>query len=390
MGAPTPGTGPSAWRPAGERVLLIAVPVAMAAPGWAGLGARHWLLDTLVGFLVAHGLSLGGLALPVALADDWGRTILAARLLLQILTGLALRRFAGLIGLGRVAVFGAVLVELDPDFVGGTPGGLVGTSLVLLAVERCIQRSGALALAGALGTLAFLASDAVAVAGGVLSLGWGIVRIATGGAGRRVRAACRLLGGACLGLLISFPPFALHLLSSLSSLSAGSPVLDDLRPFVTRALGGFAAPAPPGAGLRVLVALVPVVALAILGVLPGPAPRRAMPLRLALAAAAVGCALDPAGGVLLRLPLALLAAVALDDAARRAPSGVAGRAAAAAAALVLALAIGFARGDDVPLAVGAVATLALLPLGARPLPAALVTTAAVLFGAIWLGNGLSL
>ena len=359
----------------------------MSAPGWAGLGARHGLLETLVGFLAAHGISLGGLALPIVLADDWGRAILAVRLVLQILTGFAIRRFAGLIGLGRVGVFAGVLVELDPGFVGGTPGGLVGASFVLLAVERCMSRPGALRLAGALGTLAFLADDAAVLAGGGLGLGWGIVRIATGRSGRRVRVASRLLGGTCLGVLISFPPLSLHLLSSMS---AGSPLLQDVLPFMTGALNGLAMPTRKAASFAVLVTMLPALALAILAMLPRPAPRPAMPLRVALAAATIGLALDPGGGVLLTLPLALLATVALDDAARRVPSGIVERATVVGGALTLALLIVVAGGGPtVPLAIAAAATVCLVPLGGRPALAALVTGTAALFGAIWLAAGLS-
>ncbi len=196
-----------------------------------------------------------------------------------------------------------------------------------------------------------------------------------------------MLGGTCLGVLISFPPFAPGLLHALSS---GSPVLGDMVPFVTGAIDGIGTPAPGDAGLGTLAILSPAVALAILGTLPVPAPRRAMPLRLALAVGTLAFVLDGPANALLRLPLALLAMVALGDDARGAPAGIAARLTASGGALVLALLLGFGRhGLAVPLAVGTAATLSLVPLGVRPVPAALVTAAAALFGAIWLGDGLS-
>ncbi len=336
----------------------------------------------------AHGLIGSGFVLPVALAEDWGRLVLAFRLLLQIVSGFALLRLARLIGLGSTGLLGAVLVESDPGFVGGTPGALVGTVLVMLAVERCVSRAGVLALAGAVGTLAFLASGAAAFAGLCLGAGWGVVRLATGLTGRRLSSSLRLACGFLVGALIASPALAAHVLSTLA---AGSPALGDLAPLLSGATAGLVAAARVRPVLDTLVPLLAALALAILALVPVPPPRRAVPLRVLLAFAAVGAAMLPGTAAILRVPLALLATVALADARRGAASGLVARLTAVGLVLALALAIGLERGvmPGVPLLLASAASASLVVLASRPFAAGLVTASASVAGIVGAAYGLT-
>ena len=376
----------SAGRRAVERTLVLLLPLAIASPRLVGIGVHRGLLDAAAGFLASHGLAGSGLVLPLDLAEETGRVILLGRALLAIVAGLAVWRLLRLIGLGGVALVAALLVEADPRFLAGDDGGLVGAALLLLAAERAVASRGALRFAFAAFTAALLTTGAVAAASLAASVGWGVARIATGLRGRRLGAGIRLAAGAVIGALVSLPFVAPGVLGALVALGGGwSPSLawpaglgSSFSLHLPSALqvGRAAAPVPVVA-VRA-AALLPLFALALPALLPVPPPRRGLALRSVLGLAAVGFAALPGGVAATRLPLALLAAVTLDDAARGAASSVVGRG--FACVLVTGAAFGLIEAGTPPwpALLGAGFGIVAVALASRPLPASTTLLASAL------------
>ena len=371
------------------------LPVAAALPliltgGGTAAAAMYAELAAEAGWLK------GALVLPERLARDVGLFLLAVHLALQVSAGFATRRLLVRIGLDRAAVAGALFFTFAPPLVPGVAGegAALGASvaLLLLATERCLAprfrgEGGPLALAAAIIALGMFGDPTQLEEGGALALLWSLGRLATPLPLGRVRAVARLLGGAAFGLVVAVP------LNTALNAAAGVIGLAQAES-AARSLGawlGWLTPLPAW-DLQPLAAAaapaLPLLAAAALGV----AGRRSWPIRAALGVAALLAAalitwrVQAAGenaGPVLFLALAVLASIAVRDAAQRRPAAMPLRIGVGAATVAAAVAIAWALpGREIRfLALGeAAAALLALALARRPATLWLAVLAGVLAG----------
>lgn len=373
------------------------MPVLAALPLALGHGGNT-TASLLASLAARSGWLHGAVVMPETFARDLALLALAAGVALQIAAGFAVRRFLGRIAPDPAAVAGGLVFALSPPFAPaglgtGSPWLGCAAPLLLIAAER-LAAPRAPGEGGIVGTclgllsLALFGVAPLLLAGG-LAAAWAAARIATRPAARR-GPVLRFAVATLFGVVIAWPVAAA--VDGVAGALAGTGGLGSELSALGAWLGDRIEDLRPADPLRTARALAAVLT-PVLGVLPAAllalARRRAAPLRAALGLAFLATALAVAARLvglrdaapMLLLPLALLAGIAVADAARGQAAGPAARIAAVIASVALALgALRLGVSHPALCAIGAGSSLA-VAAARRPLALAVLLPIAAWAGA---------
>ena len=311
------------------------MPLIPAAPALFGIGPATPLAtiaNAIANITASHPFLHGALVLPLDTARDAGDALLAGRTLLLGIAGLACASTLRTLGLDRGATGGAARYELTAAANGaGARTAIVPLILApyfLTALERTHQGAGpsTIRLAVAVSLVASIDTPQAAAAIFMFGLAWSAIRLAAPAAKRRLATLGRLALGTILGVILSSPFLASHILPSGIDVALPIPAW----PFVT------ARSQEPAA---TVIQVLPTIGLACFAALQPRSRGRALLILLAVISLAIASfplviginTLSGAGG----RPLFLLCLTIHAATARAAPPAVPPRGASIMAALLL-------------------------------------------------------